>query len=422
MFKKYGTHLILLSVLLAILLGVFTPSLFGKISFIGDIFINLLKLFALPLISSALIAAIGGMGENLGQLKSLAKSTVTYMIISEVIAVTITLILFNIFKPGVGLSPNLIPHGADYQVTNENKLSLSNFLVSIFPHNIFNSLAHFELLQVVVFSILFGIGCALVGEKSKPAIHFFVSIREISHTCLSGVMNLAPFGIFALVGAGVAQSKLSGNLTHDFEALLGFVLVLFVCLILHGLWQFALVLFVSKQKAKTVFQQSIPVFTTAFATSSSVATLPAAMETATALKADPNAIKFVLPLCTAINIGGMMMYEVAATLFFTQVLGFHLSLGFQILTAFMCILGGMAEGGIPETSLVSLVMVFKVANIPLSAISILLPLDRIIDRFRTMVNIFGNLCGVIIISKFIKKNYEEIPESECQEFMQAVKE
>ena len=99
-----------------------------------------------------------------------------------------------------------------------------------------------------------------------------------------------------------------------------------------------------------------------------------------------------------------MMYEVAAALFFSQVLGINLSLLQQILVALASILGGMAEGGIPETSLVSLVVVFKIVNVPLNAISILLPLDRLIDRFRTVVNIFGNMCGVIIVSQFLKNN------------------
>jgi Na+/H+-dicarboxylate symporter len=110
----------------------------------------------------------------------------------------------------------------------------------------------------------------------------------------------------------------------------------------------------------------------------------------------------MLPLCASINIGGMMVYEVAAALFFSQMLGFDLSIQQQILMAIACILGGMATGGLPETSLVSLVIVFKTVNVPLSAISILLPLDRIIDRVRTMVNIFGNMCGVIVVSQLTR--------------------
>ncbi len=402
--KKYSTQLILISVVLAIVLGIYMPQLFPKISFLGDIFINLLKLFALPLICSALIAAIGGMGDSMGQLKSLARNAVAYMLVSEVIAVTIALVLFNLFKPGIGVDPNLILHGAPYHATNENSLNISNFLLSIFPHNIFSSLAQFELLPVVIFSIMFGIACAVIGEKSKPVVTLFVSVRDVANTCLHGVMMLAPIGIFSLVGLGVAQSSMSGSLSNDLKALLGFVLVLVLGLIIHALWQFILVIFLTKQSPIKFFKSSIPVFTTAFATSSSVATLPTAMDTADSLQANPNVTRFMLPLCASINIGGMMMYEVAAALFFSQVLGVNLALEYQILVAIACILGGMAEGGIPETSLVSLVVVFKIVNIPLTAISILLPLDRIIDRFRTMVNIFGNMCGVIVVSKIIKKS------------------
>ena len=107
-----------------------------------------------------------------------------------------------------------------------------------------------------------------------------------------------------------------------------------------------------------------------------------------------------------------MMYEVAAALFFSQMLGMNLPLSQQMLVALACVLGGMAEGGIPETSMVSLVVVFKIVNVPLSAISILLPLDRIIDRLRTVVNIFGNLCGVVVVSHFTTLENDSTPQTE----------
>jgi Na+/H+-dicarboxylate symporter len=245
---------------------------------------------------------------------------------------------------------------------------------------------------------MFGVGCSVVGNKAKPMVNLAISVREISTACLHGVMLFAPVGIFALVGSGVSQAAKSGNLQANFVALLSFVGVLFLGLFLHGLWQLILVVVMSKQNVFHVLKQSLPVFTTAFGTSSSVATLPVAMQTADLLKSNPTTTRFMLPLCATINVGGMMMYEVAASLFFSQMLGLDLSMGQQLVIALACILGGMAEGGIPETSMVSLVVVFKIVHVPLSAISILLPLDRIIDRVRTMINIFGNMCGVIIVS------------------------
>lgn len=410
-FIAYNKYLIILSVAASIIFGIFTPSLFEHIKFLGDLFINLLKLFALPLICSALVAALGDLSGNVSVLKSLSKKLVCYMVVSEVIAVAIALFLFNILRPGVGSNPDLILNGQPYQAGDHQSFGFTNFILSIFPDNVFYALTNFELLPIVVFSIMFGIGCSLAGTVTQPIINLAIGIREASTKCLHGVMLLAPVGIFALVGAGVAQSHLKGDLKENFAALIAFVSVLVLGLFLHALWQLVAVAIVSQQRISYILHQSMPVFSTAFGTSSSVATLPVAMDTADQLKAKPLVTRFMLPLCASINVGGMMMYEMAAALFFSQMLGLDLSLSQQILLAIACILGGMAEGGIPETSMVSLVVVFRIVNIPLSAITILLPLDRIIDRLRTMVNIFGNMCGVILISQWSEDSLCEVADS-----------
>ena len=399
---RFNTHLILFSVGAALLLGMTLPSFFGQIKFLGDLFINLLKLFALPLICSALIAALGDLsGKNVSTLKALSKKAISYMVLSEVLAVLIAVCLFNILRPGAGSNPDLILNGQPYQAIDHQAFGFTDFILSIFPDNIFHSLANFELLPVVIFSIMFGLGCSLIGKVAQPLIQIAISVREVCSKCLQGVMLLAPIGIFALVGAGVAQSHLKGALRENFSALLGFVGVLIIGLFLHGLWQLVAVRLITKQRMSYILRKSLPVFSTAFGTSSSLATLPVAMHTADSLKSKPLVTRFLLPLCASINVGGMMMYEMAAVLFFSQMLGLDLSISQQVLLAVTCILGGIAEGGIPETSMVSLVVVFRIVNIPLSAITILLPLDRIIDRLRTMVNIFGNMCGVILVSHFI---------------------
>lgn len=405
--SRYNKYLIPLSVAAAIFFGIWTPTIFEHVKFLGELFINLLKLFALPLICSALIAALGDLSGNMSTLKSLSKKSISYMLFSELMAVTIAIGLFSLLKPGMGSNPDLILNGQPYQAAGQEAFGFANFVLSVFPDNVFAALTNFELLPVVVFSIIFGLGCTFAGEVTKPLVQLAIGIREASTKCLHGVMLLAPIGIFALVGAGVAQSHLSGDLKENFAALLAFVAVLTLGLFLHGLWQLLLVVFVSKQKISVILRESLPVFSTAFGTSSSVATLPVAMRTADRLQAKPFATRFMLPLCASLNSGGMMMYEMAAVLFFSQMLGLDLSLSQQILLALACILGGMAEGGIPETSMVSLVVVFKIVNIPLSAITILLPLDRILDRLRTMVNIFGNMCGVIIVSHSLKEMEHE---------------
>lgn len=402
--KKYNASLILISVISSIVLGIYVPNLFLNIKFLGDIFINLLKLFALPLIASTLVVALGGMGKNLKDLKSLVRGATTYMLVSEVMAVSIALVLFNLFDPGKGLDPSLITQGGEYVASSTNSLNITNFLLAMIPQNIFDSLARFELLPVVIFSIMFGIACTVVGEKSQAVINICSSVRDVSNACLHGVMLMSPVGIFALIGTGVAAASSNGHLSRVFTALMAFVIILTAGLLIHALWQLTLVMITTKQSPWKILKENLPVFSTAFATQSSIATLPTAIQTADNLQSNPQVTRFMLPLCASINIGGMMMYEVAAALFFSQMLGADLPLSRQILVAVASILGGMAEGGIPETSLVSLVVVFKIVNVPLSAISILLPLDRILDRLRTMINIFGNVCGVIIVSHFVKKS------------------
>jgi Na+/H+-dicarboxylate symporter len=377
------------------------PQIFEQFRFVGDLFINLLKLFALPLICSALVAALGDLSGSAQSLKSLSKKMVGYMLLSEVLAVFIALCLFNFFQPGVGANPDLILQGKPHVVPEHTSFGITRFIMSIFPDNIFYSLTNFELLPVVVFSIMFGLGCSFAGPSTRPLVQMAVSIRDASTKCLNGVMCLAPFAIFSLVGSGVAQSAMSGDLQENFRALLAFVAVLCLGLFLHGFWQLIFAAISSKQKASTILRESLPVFSCAFGTSSSLATLPVALQACDTLNAKPMASRFMLPLSASINVGGMMMYEMAAALFFSQMLGLDLPLSQQILLAVACILGGMAEGGIPETSMVSLVVVFRIVNIPLSAITILLPLDRIIDRFRTMVNIFGNMCGVLVVSSSV---------------------
>ena len=266
--KFSRTKSILLSVLLAIICGIHTPAIFPSIYFLGDIFINLLKLFALPLICSALIVALGNINHTTGQLKTLAKNTILYMLISELIAVSIALFLFNVFKPGMNVNPNIILHGAPYVANEHIAFNFSTFLISIFPHNIFESLSKFELLPVVVFSIMFGVGCATLGDKAKPIVNLFESIRDVANLCLQGVMFIAPIGIFTLVGSGIAQSHQGGNLSSDFGALLNFVLVLCVGLFIHALWQLMLVVITTKQSPIKILKKSGIVFATAFATSS----------------------------------------------------------------------------------------------------------------------------------------------------------
>jgi len=407
MLKFYKNHqgkTILLAVVAAFVLGIITPRIFPHLEFISSTFINLLKLCALPIVLTSLIVTIGNLNQ-LSDLKIVARNSVIYIVLTEIIAVTIGLVVFNLIDISGNIHAESLLSGAKYTESTATAIIPSQIFNYIFPSNIFQSLVNFDVLPIVAFSIMFGITCALNQNKARPVLDFMHSAREMFLALLNGVMYLAPLAIFVLIGTSVAESYLSGALSNNLWGLLRFVGLFFVALFIHFLWQLLLVISLySELGIKRVLTEALPIFTTAFVSSSSLATLPLALEKAELLGGKKKVINFMLPICASMNFASGMMYEMAACLFFMHILGIHPDLLQQILLALACILTGIAVGGIPETSMVSFVTVFGMANIPLSAIAILMPLDRIVDRVRTMVNIFGNTCGTLIVSKSVKDN------------------
>lgn len=402
MLKLYRIHqgkIILVVVALAFVLGPTLPHLFKPLEFISSTFINLLKLCALPIVLTSLIVAIGGL-QQLRELKKVARNSVIYIVLIEVIAVTIGLVVFNLVDISGNIHASSLLSGAKYTESVSTTIEPSHIFNYIFPANIFQSLANFDILPVVVFSIMFGICCALHQEKARPILQVMVSTREMFIVLLNGVMYLAPLAIFVLIGTSVSDSYMNGALGTNLVGLLKFVGLFFVALFIHFLWQILLVAAIYRGLGvRRILHHCLPIFTTAFISSSSLATLPLALEKALELGGKKKVVNFMLPICASMNFASGMMYEMAACLFFMHILGIHPDFTQQILLALACILTGIAVGGIPETSMVSFVTVFGMAGIPLSAIAILMPLDRIVDRVRTMVNIFGNTCGTLIVSK-----------------------
>jgi proton glutamate symport protein len=398
-YKFHQGKIIWLGLILAFILGIAAPRIFVHLDFISNTFINLLKLCALPIVCTSLIVSIGGLSQ-VHQLKKIALNSAIYIIASEIIAVTIGLIIFNLFDVSKGINGAALLKGAVYDVPFATKIDNSQIFNYLFSANIFDSLVKFDVLPVVVFSIMFGLTCAFNQTRAKPVLEFFVSARDIFLQLLNAVMYLAPFAIFVLIGHAIADSYLTGSLSVNLFGLLKFVGLFFVALFIHFLWPLILVLVLYRHiSLKRILTEAFPLFATAFISSSSLAALPIALEKAKELGGNRRVIDFMLPICASMNFASGMMYEITATLFFLHIFGIHPDLLTQIILAVACILTGIAVGGIPETSMVSFVTIFNMAHIPLSAISILMPLDRFVDRVRTMVNIFSNMCGTLIVSK-----------------------
>ena len=395
--NRYVFPFILLSIALGILCGVYFPDQMIAIQWIGQLFINILKLIVLPLIFCALVSAITSLGGK--RLGLIGFYTIGYVLLSVSISVVIGLSLLNIFKPGIGVSPHLILANA---VPSDLKpIEFSSFLLSLFPPNIIEAAAKYEIMPIVFFSIAFAIACLSVGKAAHIVMEFFVGVREVLIKMIIWLMYLTPLALFSLLGAAIAEASLHHLLVQSIKGMFMFLLIFLFGLFLQILWQAVLVMIFSRN-LKQFASQAMQALLTAFATSSSMATLPVTMLVAKKQHVSDDVARFVLPLATSINLAGTAMYEAVSALFFCQVLGFDLTLAEQIAVFFTAIIAGMGATGIPEAGLITMVMVLRIVNVPISAIGLLLPFDRILDRFRTLTNVWGDLVCARMVDHFYK--------------------
>lgn len=391
--------LILLSIFLSILGGIYYPREMMEISWIGHLFINLLKLIVLPLIFCALVSAITSIG-SMKRLSSIGFLTLGYVTISVSIAVVIGLFLLNFFKPGMGVPPSLILTNAT--MLDIKPIPFSEYLLTLFPPNIVAAAARYEIMPIVFFSTVFSLACIHIGKQANPVIEFFAGLRDILVQMIIWLMYLTPIGLFSLLGAAIAQASLKNLLIKSVQGMLLFIVIFLCGLLFQILWQLLVVTFIAKQNPIKFIKKSSNAMLTAFVTSSSMATLPITMMVAKEQKISDDVARFVLPLATTINLAGTAMYEAVSALFFCQILGFHLSIPAQIGVFITAILAGMGATGIPEGGLITMIMVLRNVSVPTSAIALLLPFDRILDRFRTLTNVWGDLVCAATVDKLVQ--------------------
>ena len=391
---------IILSIALGIFCGAFFPKETIALSWVGKVFINLLKLIVLPLIFCALVSAIASIG-GMQRLSSIGVYTLGYVLLSVSIAVVIGLTLLNVFKPGIGIPPSLIL--ANAAPAELKPVEFSSFLLSLFPPNIVAAAARYEIMPIVFFSIVFAIGCVSVGNVAKPVIEFFTGLRAVLVQMIIWLMYLTPLGLLSLLGTAIAEASIQHLLLQSLRGMLMFIFIFLCGLLLQILWQIILVSMIGGKKPMQFISSASKALITAFATSSSMATLPVTLMVARDQHISEDVARFVLPLATTINLAGTAMYEAVSALFFCQILGFDLSIPAQIGVFVTAILAGMGATGIPEGGLVTMVMVLRNVSVPTSAIGLLLPFDRILDRFRTMTNVLGDLACAVTVDQLQKR-------------------
>ena len=364
----------------------------------GQIFITTLKMILVPLVFFSIVNGISNLASS-NKAGIIWRSTLLYFAGTMFFAVFIAMIAMNLFKPGIGVS--IDAWQLDEVVTSEAlsfKDFIYQFILGLFE-NPFASLANGKILPLIIFSILIGIALNEKNKALNPARDFFKSFYEIIFKIVNWIMYIAPFGIFGLL----VNMVVSQNITI-FSQVGIFMLIVIGVILFHGIIFLPTLLFIfNRVNILSLWKGGRVSFISAFATSSSSATLPITLKASqNNFGASKDVSNFVLPIGATMNMDGTAMYEAAAALFIANLVGLDLGLSQQFVLFFIAMIASIGAPGIPSAGMVTMAMVLQVLGLPLEALGILIPMDRLLDTFRTTVNVEGDLVGTLIIDKLVK--------------------
>jgi proton glutamate symport protein len=408
---------ILIALVLAVLAGLLAGpehSLFGiryyaMFDFIGSLFLNALKMIIVPLIVSSIMVGIASVGGTHG-LARLGSKTIIYYMATSLFAILIGLLLVNLFAPGIidGQPANQVlglseQHAAEasQKIGEKGVNDIAGVFLSMIPANIIAAAANGQMLGIIFFSILFGFFMTRIEESYAEAqYNFWNGLFQIMMKITDLVMKFAPIGVFALVAKVIAGIDTSG-LDELAQTLGMFFLTVLLALAAHTFIVLPLLLkFVGRVKPIKQYRAMAPAMLTAFSTASSSATLPLTMECVEKNAGVSNRTSsFVLPLGATVNMDGTALYECVAAMFIAQAYGIELGFATQFTIVLVALLTSIGVAGIPAASLVAITIILTTIGLPIEAVGLILAVDRILDMFRTSVNVFSDSCGAVIIAR-----------------------
>lgn len=382
-------------------IGVETPAVKQAIygfSLLGSLFIDLLKMILVPLVFTSIAVGVANLRLH-SQLHRVWLFTLGFFVLSMALAIALGLSAANLFEPGKGLSLDLF-HNASQNFAAK-PISFTEFIAS-FLHglfvNPFKALAEANVLAIVVFALFLGIALVVGGERYRNILQLMQEGLELMLRLVGWVMRLAPLGIMALLAQLLATQN-----PELLSSLAKFVVVVIVTTLLHGFLVLPLLLFVvTRVSPQRFFRGSREALLTAFATSSSSATLPVTLRCVEQhLHVKPGIAGFVVPLGATINMDGTALYEAAAALFVANLAGITLDFAEQLIVCFTTMIAAIGAPGIPSAGMVTMVMVLQSVGLPVEAVAILLPIDRLLDTVRTMVNVEGDMIGSLVVQEMV---------------------
>lgn len=396
----------ILGVLFGFLLTTFPQSTFFDIGLYGvgiasSLFIGLLKMILIPLIFTSIVVGVSNLQAG-GQLSRTWKITLMCCVTTTSLALILGLTCAHLFNVGKGVDV-LMFQDAMAQHQTPDTLTPSSFFTNFIQNTLINPFKAFadgNVLAVVIFALFIGVALVAGGDSFRTVRKLSLQFFDIMMLMIGWIMKLAPLGIFALLAKLIATEDIS-----VLSRLAEFAAVVTGTTVFHGLVVLPLLLWVfGKMDPITFFKGTRAALITAFATSSSSATMPLSMKCAQEnLGVRPQTAGFVIPLGTQLNMDGTALYEAAAALFIANLMGLDLSLGQQLVVCATAMIASLGAPGIPSAGMVTMIMVLQSVGLPAEAIAILLPIDRLLDTVRTVVNVQGDMMISVVVDRYTRE-------------------
>lgn len=363
----------------------------GILKIIGDSFLNGIKMLVVPLVLTSLACGASSLGD-IRKIGRIGGKTILFYLFTTAAAITISIFLALAINPGKGLD---MSHIVTQEPTIAESKSFVDIVIGMVPTNPIQSMVNGDMLQIIVFSLLLGIAISLIGKKADPFKNFLESFNSVCMKIIDLIMELAPFGVFALIASTFAKTGFDAMIP-----LIKYMFVILLGLLIQGTVVYSgLLKLFTRLKLKPFYKRFSKVAAVTFSTSSSSASLPVTTEAMIEAGASNSIGSFTLPLGTTINMDGTAIMQGTAAIFISQVYGIDLGLNGILTIILTATLASIGTAGVPGVGMVMLSMVLQSVGLPIEGIALILGVDRILDMCRTTINVMGDCICTLIVSK-----------------------
>ncbi len=390
---------LLLLMLVGIVAGGVSGYVWGEsmqsVAWLGELFLTTLKMLIVPLVAASVITGVAGLGD-VRKLGRMGGYSVAYYACTTFLAVSIGLVMANLWQPGVGVS---LSDNLTAPTPGVGDVGLTDLVLSLVNPNIIAAAADMKLLPIIVFCIAFAAALSTLGERGQPVVRFFEGLNEAMMKLVEWVMVFAPIGVFALIASKLGAAGGGDAFFAQLAGLAKYALAVISGLLTHALALSLILLLLARRSIMEYLKHMAAALMTAFSTASSSATLPMTLEGVKNAGVPENSRRFVLPLGATINMDGTALYEAVAVLFIAQAYALDLGFGQQMVVLLTATMAAIGAAGIPEAGLVTMVIVLEAVGLPLEGIGLILAIDWFLDRCRTTINVYGDSVGAAVVGR-----------------------